>query len=108
MKFLIYKVMKYLVKFNEQNILSNDRITEILKELEISSSEIDKFKDKYETIVKELDSYTSKDKNANTQIDDAYVDLKSLIDKLTECNQLMMSIDSKLQDYTSQGEKYLG
>lgn len=100
--------MKYLVKFNEQNILSNDRITEILKELEISSSEIDKFKDKYETIVKELDSYTSKDKNANTQIDDAYVDLKSLIDKLTECNQLMMSIDSKLQDYTSQGEKYLG
>jgi len=100
--------MKYLIKFNEQNILSNDRITEILKELEISSSEIDKFKDKYETIVKELDSYTSKDKNANTQIDDAYVDLKSLIDKLTECNQLMMSIDSKLQDYTSQGEKYLG
>jgi chromosome segregation ATPase len=100
--------MKYLIKFNEQNILSNDRITEILKELEISSSEIDKFKDKYETIVKELDSYTSKDKNANTQIDDAYVDLKSLIDKLTECNQLVMSIDSKLQDYTSQGEKYLG
>jgi hypothetical protein len=103
--------MKYLVKFNEinseQNILSNDRITEILKELEISSTEIDKFIDKYETIVKELDSYTSKDKNANTQIDDAYVDFKSLIDKLTECNQLMMGIDSKLQDYSSQGEKYL-
>jgi hypothetical protein len=54
-----------------------------------------------------LDSYTSKDKNANTQIDDAYVDFKTLTDKLTECNQLMMSINSKLEDYTSEGEKYL-
>lgn len=103
--------MKYIVKFNENyepNILSNDRITEILKELESSSTEIDKFINKYESIIKELDSYTSKDKNANTQIDDAYVYFKTLIDKLTECNQLMISIDSELQDYISNGEKYLG
>lgn len=103
--------MKYIAKFNEvnseKNILSNDRIAEILKELELSSTEIDKFINKYESIIKELDSYTSKDKNANTQIDDAYVDFKTLTDKLTECNQLMMSINSKLEDYTSEGEKYL-
>jgi hypothetical protein len=48
--------MKYIAKFNEvnseKNILSNDRIAEILKELELSSTEIDKFINKYESIIK--------------------------------------------------------
>ena len=101
--------MKYLLKFNEADspkILSNDRIEEINKDISLTSSQIDGIVEKYNSLYEELESFTSKN-NTNNQIDDAWVNLKTFLDKIDESKKLLNLISGKLTDYTQQGEKYL-
>lgn len=102
--------MKYIAKFNEinsENLISNDRITEIIKDLTLISAEIDKDLNKCNTITEEISSYTTKSVKSNNQIDDAYVNFKSLSSKLSEVVNTISLINEKLEDYTKNGEKFL-
>jgi len=102
--------MKYLLKFNESDepkILSSDKIEEITKQIILSSSQIDEMLEKYNKLYKEIEPFTSK-KATNNQIDDAYVNLKTFLDKIDESKKLLSLISGKLEDYTNEGEKYLG
>jgi septal ring factor EnvC (AmiA/AmiB activator) len=101
--------MKYLLKFNEADspkILSNDRIEEINKDISLTSSQIDDIVEKYNSLYEELESFTTKE-NRNSQIDNAWVNLKTFLDKIDESKKLLNLISGKLTDYTQQGEKYL-
>ena len=102
--------MKYLIKFNEADspkILSNDKIDEINKDIVLTSSEIDDMLKKYNELYKEMEPFTSK-KSTNTQIDDAFVNLKTFLDKMDETKKLLSLISGKLENYKEEGEKYLG
>jgi hypothetical protein len=101
--------MKYLLKFNEADtmkILSNDKIEEINKDIALSASELDDMLEKYNKLYKEIEPFTS-EKSTNNQIDDAYVNLKTFIDKIGESKQLLSLISGKLYNYKEEGEKYL-
>ena len=101
--------MKYLIKFNEAEqpkILSNDKIEEINKDISLYSSELDQILEKYNKFYKEIEPFTTK-KTTNNQIDDAWVNLKTFIDKIYESKELLSLISNKLKDYSEEGEKYL-
>lgn len=101
--------MKYLIKFNEADapkILSNDKIDEINKDITTTSSKLDEILEKYNSLYKEMEPFTSK-KSTNNQIDDAYVNLKTFLDKMDESKRLLSFISGKLENYKEEGEKYL-
>jgi uncharacterized protein YaaN involved in tellurite resistance len=102
--------MKYIKSFNENNdvkIMSNEAIERIMGELNVISSVLDKDIIKCNAISKDMTNYTSKSNDKNTNIDDAFVSLHTLKDKLKEANNLIMDINEKLLEYTKEGEKYL-
>jgi ABC-type transporter Mla subunit MlaD len=100
--------MKYLHKFNEDNLpdkkLSNDRVTEIIANLDTMSTDINNEVGKCKIISKELSNYTSKSDKSNTQIDDAYVNFESLEGKFLEIINIISNIKSKLTSYSEEGE----
>ena len=74
--------MKYISKFNElveTKILSNDRVDEILKDIETISEELDKDLSKVNSYIKELKEFTSESEKSNTQIDDSYLSFNLLV-----------------------------
>ena len=100
--------MKYLIKFNESDspkILSNDKIDEINKDIVLTSSQIDDILKKYNELYKEIEPFTSK-KLTNNQIDDAFVNMKTFLDKIDETKKLLSLISGKLENYKEEGEKY--
>lgn len=102
--------MKYISKFNElveTKILSNDRVDEVLKDIETISSELDKDLLKIKSYVNELEGFTSKSSKSNTQIDDAYLAFKDIISKFEESISLMVDINEKFESYKKEGEKFL-
>lgn len=103
--------MKYLNKFNELNtdniLISNERVDEIIKELELITSDIDKNLIKSNNYTKELSNFTSNSKKSNTQIDDAYVNFQTLSNKLKDSIDLINNINNNLNNYNNQGEKFL-
>lgn len=100
--------MKYLHKFNEDNLpdkkISNDRVNEIIEDLDSITSVVNQNLDKCKIITKELSVYTSKSTKNNTQIDDAFVNFESLSSKLRETITLIGEINSQLNDYNKNGE----
>lgn len=102
--------MRYIIKFNEINSgrnLSVDRIGEILNDLREISSEIDSNFSKCYDFTEELSQYVTKSEESNNQIDDAFVDFKSLNDKLKESTNLVTKIIQKLENYSKEGPKIL-
>lgn len=103
--------MKYLSKFNELNtvdkVLSSDKIEEINKDLTSIADDLDEKMAKINKITEDISDYTSESQKGNTQIDDAYVDLKTLFNKLKESLDLINSVNYKLKDYSEKGTQYL-
>ena len=102
--------MRYLMKFNEADepkILSNDKIEEILSTITNTSREMEDIVEKYNSLYEELEPFTSK-KTTNNQIDDAWVNMKTFLDKIEESKKLLGLISGKLEDYSKEGAKYLG
>jgi phage-related protein len=102
--------MKYISKFNElveTKILSNDRVDEMLKDIETISSELDKDLSKVNSYIKELEGFTSKSSKSNTQIDNSYLAFKDIASKLEESIGLIVDINEKLESYKEEGEKFL-
>jgi len=95
-------------KFNEVNDImkkiSNDRVTQIITDLEAVSNNINQNLDKTREITKELDGYITKDSKNNTQVDDAYVNFESLNSKMADLIKTINAISIKLKDYTETGE----
>lgn len=98
--------MKYLHKFNESGDrkISNDRINQIIKTLDSLTQVINDGKSSTKEITEELSSYTSKSSKNNNQIDDAYLYFGSLNSKLADIINVINNINSKLKDYTENGE----
>ena len=100
--------MKYIVKFNEINsdkILSGDRIGEIINDLREISTQLEEDIAKCYSFTEELSGYTTKSATENSQIDDAYVNLKSVTDKFKEVSDLIVNINNKLENYSKEGPK---
>ena len=100
--------MKYIIKFNEissQKILSGDRIGEIINELREISTELDENSAKCNAFTEELSGYNTQSTEDNNQIDDAFVDFKSLTDKLKQVSDLIVNINNKLENYSKEGPK---
>ena len=100
--------MKYIIKFNEissEKIFSADRIGEIIKDLREISTELDENLAKCNTFCEELSGYTTQSTEENNQIDDAFVDFKSLTDKLRDVSDLIVNINNKLENYSKEGPK---
>ena len=101
--------MKHLKKFNEVNSvnkISNDRVKEIILELNNISSKINDDINKSNVITKELNQYVT-NKKSNNQIDDSYINFEALNGKLKESLSIISNIVSKLEDYNENGEQYL-
>ena len=103
--------MKFISKFNEVNStakkISNDRVTEIITELEVMTSKLNDSLIKSKSLAKELNEYKSNSKKSNNQIDDAFVNTESLVTKLRESLDTILSISTKLNDYNEKGEQFL-
>lgn len=102
--------MKYISKFNELNtnsVLSSDKIAEINVELSTISEEINDNTFKITKIIDDLSAYTSKDEDKNNQIDDAYVDLKTLTSRFGDILGLIEAVNTKLKNYSENGTQYL-
>jgi peptidoglycan hydrolase CwlO-like protein len=102
--------MKFISKFNELNstkTISNDRVTEIITELEVMTSKLNDTLSKSKSLGKELNEYKSNSKKSNNQIDDAFVNVESLSTKLRESLDIILSISTKLNDYNEKGEQFL-
>ena len=100
--------MKYIIKFNEINsekILSSDRIGEIINELREISTELEENVAKCNSFTEELSGYTTQSVENNNQIDDAYVNLKSVSDKMREISDIIVNINNKLENYSKEGPK---
>ena len=92
---------------NNEKVLSSDKIQELNKDLISIAESIDENIDKIDNIKNDIFNYTSKGQDTNNQIDDSYVDLNTLYDKLKDSLTLISSIDSKLKDYSENGTQYL-
>lgn len=97
--------MKYLHKFNEGNDkkISNDRINQIIKDMDNLTQVINDNLSNVKNITQELSSYTSKSSKTNNQIDDAYINFGALNSKLADIITTINSINTKLKDYTENG-----
>ncbi len=97
--------MKYLHKFNEANDkkISNDRVSQIITEMDTLTQLINDNMYKTKSIADELSGYTSKSSKNNNQIDDAFINMGSLNGKLAEVITTINAITTKLKDYTEHG-----
>ena|ERR1700761_9265424 len=97
--------MKYLYKFNEANDkrISNDRVSQIISEMDALTQVINDNMTNTKNIADELSGYTSKSSKSNNQIDDAFVNFGSLNSKLVEVINIINAINTKLRDYTENG-----
>ena len=97
-----------ILKFNEDmlpKIISNDRVSEIISELDNIQKEVDDNLSKCVDISKELSGYTTKSSKTNNQIDDAYVNFELLQNKMREQLSVISSITKQLNDYNEKGNK---
>ena len=97
--------MKYLHKFNEgsDKKISNDRVTQIITEMDTLTQVINDNMTKTKLITDELSGYTSKSSKNNNQIDDAFINFGSLNSKLVDLISTINAINVKLKDYTEHG-----
>ena len=97
-----------ILKFNEDmlpKIISNDRVSQIISELDNIQKDIDDNLGKCVNISKELSGYTTKSSKTNNQIDDAYVNFELLQNKMREQLSVISSITKQLNDYNEKGNK---
>jgi ABC-type transporter Mla subunit MlaD len=92
---------------NEIIDISNDRISEILIELQTMVEDFDDKKEKISSINTELSNYRSKSRKSNDQIDDSVSNLEMIINNLSDVISLLDSVSSNLKDYDENGRKYL-
>ena len=86
-------------------MLSGDRIIEITSDLRDISIELEESIAKCNDFYNEISTYTTKSKDNNNQIDNAYVDLKSIFNLLKQANNLIIGINSNLENYSKNGPK---
>ncbi len=94
-------------RFNENLLISNDKVIEIINFLD---DFIQTDKDSVDTLfdmLGELEIYKSNSSKANTQIDDSIVLLKTIKSKKDDIITNMDIIINNLKDYIDSGEKFL-
>lgn len=97
-------------KFNESEevlLISTDRVSEIISELSLMSTEIDGNAKSINKLVNELENYKTSSKKSNNQIDEAALNVDLVKSKLDESTKLLDTIISLLKDYNESGSKYL-
>jgi hypothetical protein len=97
-------------KFFEQDenlSLSEDKIKEMIDKISEISSLIDNKKVDITSMLNSLSNLKSKSKKSNTQIDDSYLYLESISNKIDDIISTFDVINNNLNDYYESGERYL-
>lgn len=97
-------------KFNESEealLISTERVSEIISELSLTSTEINDKSKIISKLVSELENYKTSSKKSNNQIDEAALNADVVKNKLDESTELLDTIIKLLKDYNDNGSKYL-
>lgn len=96
-------------KFNELNsvVISNDKVKEITNKLSNISSDFHNNKDIIIHIINELESFVNEKSDKNNQIDDSYLELNSVKNKLTDIINSIDKTISNLDNYIDKGNSYM-
>jgi len=96
-------------KFNELNtaLISNDKVRELTEKLSNLSSDFHTNMDTIVNIINDIESFVDDKSDKNNQIDDSYLELKSVKSKLKDIiNSIDKSI-SNLDNYVDKGSSYM-
>jgi len=97
-------------KFNEQEEIveiSNERVDEILSELQLINDKIEDQAKSIHAIANELMNFRSKSTTANNQIDDSNLTLEELVSSLEEASTKIDTVIESLEDYKENGPRFL-
>ncbi len=99
--------IKKFYESEKSDLISVERVNEIISELSSISSEIDGNTRLINSLVNEMENYKTSSKSANNQIDDASIKVDIVRTKLDESTSLIDDIIVLLKNYTENGSKYL-
>jgi ABC-type transporter Mla subunit MlaD len=103
----IRKFNEDIDKPNEIIDISNDRVSEILTDVQTIIENFDDKKEKISSINTELSNYRSKSRKSNDQIDDSVSNLEIILSNISDVISLLDSVSTNLKDYDENGRKYL-
>jgi len=103
---MIRKFTQYLKESDQIGDLSEDKIKDILSTLKKSSENLNSEKGKIDSLIKELELYTSNN-DKNDQIDDTYISLQEISSLVSESVVKIGEVDTRMSDYLKNGRQYL-
>jgi archaellum component FlaC len=89
------------------NRISNDKVDEIMGEIKEISSVMDEKLEKIEKMINTLNRFKSKSSKSNTQIDDSYLYLQEIDEKVKDTISRLDDVYNLLSDYYESGENFL-
>lgn len=94
-------------EFDETTKLAPDTIAKLLKKIEEISAILDEKSEDLENITDTIANFKSNSAKANNQIDDSYLYLQEVSQKLKDSVQRLDDIHTNLSNYNDSGEKLL-
>lgn len=91
----------------EKPQLANDTLTEIIDEISQTIENFDSDKKTLISLSETLSNFLSSSKTANNQLDDAYLNLKTIETKISDIISLLDTTSKQLKDYYDSGEKFI-
>lgn len=93
---------------SEENLsISSDTINDMVDKISSISMTFDEKKKEIESMISVLSGFKSKSDKSNTQIDDSYLNLQTVVSNIEETLELLDSVSTNIKDYYESGEKYL-